>query len=176
MEDLPPPQKNVSLRGVDLPECGRFKDFRFYTTLNFGFFLGPPIFSMFLLHGEFWPFLAPSPSPRCLGFTANFGTPLFQLLEALCWPKRRPQSFFYPTRNFGLFFGPPSKMSLNFSKILGRLRRHTQCPLSLVSSSASSSCLLLWPWLCSLSHGGPLFPARCARFGMAASSNGHWIP
>ena len=58
---------------------------------------------------------------------------------------------FYPTRNFGHFWAALSKMSLNFSKFLGRLRRHTVS----VSSSVSSSCLLLWPWLRSLSHGGP---------------------
>ena len=68
-------------------------------------------------------------------------------------------SGFYPTRNFGHFWAALSKMSLNFSKFLGRLRPrtqcpYTQCPLSIVSSSVSSSCLLLWPWLRSLSHGG----------------------
>ena len=57
---------------------------------------------------------------------------------------------FYPTRNVGHFWAALSKMSLNFSKFLGQLRRHTQCP-SLVSSSVSSSCLLLWPWLRSVS-------------------------
>ena len=113
--------------------------------MNFGHFLPPP-----------------SPSSRYPCFTppdffVNFGpTLLFQLLEALFWLKRRPTILnFYPTRNFGHFWAALSKMSLNFSKFLGRFRRHTQCPFSLVSSSVSSSCLLLWPWLRSLSHGGP---------------------
>ena len=44
---------------------------------------------------------------------------------------------FYPILNFGHFWAALAKMSLNFSKFLGRLRRHTQCPLSLVSSSVS---------------------------------------
>ena len=57
-----------------------------------------------------------------------------------------------PTRNLDHFWAALSKMSLIFSKFLGRLRRHTQCPLSLVSSPVSSSCLLLWPWLRSLSQ------------------------
>ena len=95
-----------------------------------------------LHHIEFWLFLG--------------RIPLFQLLDALFWPKRRPTILnFYPTRNFGHFWAALSKMSLNFSKFLGRLRRHTQCPLFFVSSSVSSSCLLLWPWLRSLSHGAP---------------------
>ena len=113
---------------------------------------------MFLPHIEFWPFLGPPllqdvrvlPHPKFWPILGR--SPLFQLLEALFWPKGRPTILnFYPTRKFGHFWAALSKMSLNFSKFLGRLRRHTQCPLSLV-------CFFLFtlgPWLRSLSHGGP---------------------
>ena len=84
---------------------GIFKDVRFYPILNFGLFWAP-LFS------------------RCFYPIMNFGhfwtPPFFKI------------SGFYPTRNFGHFWAAFSKMSLHFSKFLGRLRRHTQCPFSRV--------------------------------------------
>ena len=58
-----------------------------------------------------------------------------------------------PHDEFGQFGAALSKMSLNFSKFLGRLRRYTQCSLSLVSSSCLASLLtryLLTRYLLSL--------------------------
>ena len=63
--------------------------------------------------------------------------PLFQLLE-LSWPERRPKILkFCPTRNLGHFWAALSKMSLNSSKCLGWLRRHTCCHLCLPQCVAS---------------------------------------
>ena len=135
--------------GLAIAQLGIFKDVRFYPILNFGLFWAPLFSRCFYPIMNFGHFWAPSPSSRYPCFTppdffVNFGpTALFQLLEALFWPKRRPKILnFYPTRNFGHFWAALSKMSLIFSKFLGRLRRHTQCPLSLVSSSVLLPCSL----------------------------------
>ena len=126
-----------------------------YPILICGFFFASLIFSMFVPHNEFWPILGRSP--------------LSQLLETLFWSKRRPKILnFYPTRNFGHFWAALSKMSLNFSKFLGRL--HTVSIVSCVFLLSLPLCLA--PFFVSRRT---LFAARCARFGMVASTNGHWI-
>ena len=82
--DLRPVRNRQLFRTMcDLVRCciGTFKDVRFYTILNFGLFWAPFIFSMFLPHNEFWPFLAP---------------PLFKI------------SVFYPTRFFRQFLADPT--------------------------------------------------------------------
>ena len=123
-----------------------------------------------LPHIEFWPFLGLPHSTRF--FRQFWADELFQLLEALLWPKRRPKILnFYPTRNFGHFWAALSKMFLNYSKFLGRLRRHTQCPLSLVSSSVC--CFLARSlsslFLCVLGvwgfRGSGVLGFRCLGFG-----------
>ena len=63
--------------------AGIFKDVRFYPILNFGLFLGPLIFSMFLPHNEFWPLgrplkdvleffqiFGPAPSPHTVSIVS----------------------------------------------------------------------------------------------------------
>ena len=118
--------------------CGTFNDVRFYPILNFAFFFGPNRTISIV---------------RCTFF----------------WPKRMPTILnFYPTRYVGCFGAALSKMSLIFSKFVGRFRRHTQCPLFFVSSSVSSFCLLLWlcPFFVSRRT---LLAARCVRFGMVVS-------
>ena len=86
---------------------------------------------MFLLIMNFGP---PLPSSRCPGFTppeilANFGPiPTFSAVRSTFLVEEEAQNlvfFFLKKRNFGHFWAALSKMSLNFSKFLGRLRRHT---------------------------------------------------
>ena len=124
--------------------CGRTTQGKSVTSIREG---GEAYFKTSgLPHNEFWPFLgSPSllqdvrvlPHPKFWSILGR--SPLFQLSEALFWPKRRPKILnFYPTRNFGHFWAALSKMSLNYSKFWGRLRRHTQCPLSLVSSETNN--------------------------------------
>ena len=39
-------------------------------------------------------------------FSSILGRPIFQLFEALFWPKKRPKMLkYYPTKNFGHFLG-----------------------------------------------------------------------
>ncbi len=73
------------------------------------------------------------------GFTpseifVNVGpNPLFQLLEALFWPKRRPKMLkFYPTQNFGLFWAPSLVTLLTFLNVINtwtpeHLNGHKPC-------------------------------------------------
>ena len=65
------------IRLLPIPLWGNFKDVRFYSILNFGLFwaalLGCSCFATPEIFVSFGP------------------TPIFQLLEALFWPKRRPK-------------------------------------------------------------------------------------
>ena len=80
------------------PSVGNFKDVRFY-----------PIF----IFGHFWAALSMISGFCPTRFFRQFwADPIFQLFEALFWPKRRPKILnFYPTRNFGHFWAALSKMS-----------------------------------------------------------------
>ena len=109
----------VSFHTLPVGFPGMFKNVRFYTILNFGLFWAPLFSRCFYPHNEFWPFLGLPPLLQDIRvlphpiFSLIFGpTPLFELLEALFWPKRRPEILnFYPTRNFGHFWAALSKMS-----------------------------------------------------------------
>ena len=109
--------------------------------------------------GLFW---APLFS-RCFHPIMNFGhfwaPPFFKM------------SGFYPTRNFGHFWAALLKMSLNFPNFWAGFIATHHCLLCLPLCLPLVSCFGLGCVLCLRT----LFAACCARFGMTASTNGHWI-
>ena len=101
--------------------------------------LGPLIFSMFLPHNEFWPFLGLPllqdvrvlPHPKFWPILGR--SPLFQLFKSTFLAEEEAHNLeFLPHPKFWPFFGLPSQRCPWIFKLLGRFRRHTQCPLSLV--------------------------------------------
>ena len=79
------------------PPLGNIKDVRFYVILNFGL-LGRPLKEVRFTPPEIFVNVGP--------------ISLFQLFEALFWPKKRPNMLnIYPTENFCLFWAALLKMS-----------------------------------------------------------------
>ena len=94
---------------------GNFKDVRFCPIFNFGHFWA----ALSKISG-FYP-------TRCI--RQFWADPIFQLFEALFWPKMRPKILnFYPTRNFGHFWAPSLVTLLIFRNVMTREHQNTQTP------------------------------------------------
>ena len=150
------PSSPLSLNPSSLP--GIFKDVRFYHILNFGLFwatLFSRCFYPIMNFGHFWA------DPHFLSCEKHFFLAEEEAhnLEFLPHPK------FWP------FFGRPLKEVLDFFQIFG--------PASSPHTVSIVSCVFLLSLALALAaffvSRRTLFAARCARFGMAASTNGHWI-